>query len=47
MSDALVLETARGPFTLRPERAEDADFLYVCSAAICWPASPPCRSMTR
>jgi RimJ/RimL family protein N-acetyltransferase len=29
MSDVLVLETARGPFTLRPERAEDADFLYV------------------
>jgi RimJ/RimL family protein N-acetyltransferase len=27
MSDALVLDTARGPFTLRPERPEDADFL--------------------
>jgi RimJ/RimL family protein N-acetyltransferase len=28
MGDALVLDTARGPFTLRPERAEDVDFLY-------------------
>jgi RimJ/RimL family protein N-acetyltransferase len=28
MNDALVLETAQGPFTLRPERPDDADFLY-------------------
>ena len=28
MSDALVMETTRGAFTLRPERPDDADFLY-------------------
>jgi GNAT superfamily N-acetyltransferase len=28
MTGGLVLETARGPFTLRPERPGDADFLY-------------------
>lgn len=28
MSDALILETTRGPFTLRPERPDDASFLY-------------------
>jgi RimJ/RimL family protein N-acetyltransferase len=28
VNDLLVLETARGPVTLRPERAGDADFLY-------------------
>ncbi len=28
MTDALVLETTRGSFTLRPERPDDADFLY-------------------
>jgi GNAT superfamily N-acetyltransferase len=28
MSDALTFETPSGPFTLRPEGAEDADFLY-------------------
>jgi RimJ/RimL family protein N-acetyltransferase len=28
MSDMLVLETTRGPFTLRPERPDDVDFLY-------------------
>jgi GNAT superfamily N-acetyltransferase len=28
MTGALVLETTRGPFTLRPEGPDDADFLY-------------------
>jgi RimJ/RimL family protein N-acetyltransferase len=28
MTGALVLETTKGPFTLRPERPDDADFLY-------------------
>jgi RimJ/RimL family protein N-acetyltransferase len=28
MTDVRVLETTRGPFTLRPERPDDADFLY-------------------
>jgi RimJ/RimL family protein N-acetyltransferase len=28
MTGALVMETAKGPFTLRPERPDDADFLY-------------------
>ena len=28
MTGAVVLETAKGPFTLRPERPDDADFLY-------------------
>jgi RimJ/RimL family protein N-acetyltransferase len=28
MRGAPVLETTRGPFTLRPERPDDADFLY-------------------
>ena len=28
MSGVVVLETAKGPFTLRPRRPDDADFLY-------------------
>jgi RimJ/RimL family protein N-acetyltransferase len=28
VTGALVLETTRGPFTLRPQRPDDADFLY-------------------
>jgi GNAT superfamily N-acetyltransferase len=28
MTGKLVLETRKGPFTLRPERPDDADFLY-------------------
>jgi RimJ/RimL family protein N-acetyltransferase len=28
LTNAIVLETVRGPFTLRPERPDDADFLY-------------------
>jgi RimJ/RimL family protein N-acetyltransferase len=43
MNDALMLETTRGPFTLRPERPEDADFLYelFCSHMLASVAAMP------